>query len=152
MTSDLNRGDYQGFLADRADKFSRVIPSLPAMTVLGALENHEPYFIDATADNPDNIFPYNEHVYLIGMNDEELYDKISAIKPDVVLLTSMFTAEYFSVNRVAGKIKSRFDIPVVVGGHHASLRPNWHLDCGYVDFVALGEGEININDILDALN
>jgi len=147
LTSDLS-GRLGVVLAERTDRFARAVPSLPAMCVLGALEErHEANFIDATADDPKNIFPYNKDVHLIGLSDEQLCDIVRDSRPDLVALTSMFTAEYFSVNRVLRLIKDNFDLPVVVGGHQATLRPDWHLEEG-ADFVVLGEGEQKINELV----
>ena len=146
---DLDKGEHTDYLAERTDKFARAVPSIPAMCVLGALDGHETYFIDLTADNPGNISDFNEHISLLGMGDEELCDKVNAIKPDVVLLTSIFTTEYFAVNHAARVIKDKFELPIVVGGNHATLRPEWHID--YADIVVLGEGELNINEIINGI-
>jgi len=149
LTSDLDRGESDKFLAERTDKFARVVPSLSAMTVLGALDKqHESYFIDATADNPQNIYPINSYISAIGLSDSELCDKISEIRPEIVLLTSMFSSEYFCVNNISQLVKRKFYLPVVVGGHHAELKPTWHINEGCVDLVGLGEGELNINQII----
>lgn len=138
------------FLSKNTDGFVRAIPSLPAMTILGALPNYKRYFLDATADNPSNILPYNDNIALIGSNDEEILDRISEINPNYILMTSMFTAEYFSINRLIQLIKNHFDVPIIVGGHHATLRPNWHLEAG-ADIISFGEGETNVEEILEAL-
>jgi len=150
LTEDLHR-NYSPFLAGTTDKFARVVPSLPAMTVLGALPDYENYFIDATAEDPYHFFPYNRNIHLIGMSDAQILDRVSKIKPNIVLMTSMFTSEYFAVNRIIRLIKSNFKIPIVVGGHHATLRPNWHLEAG-ANLIALGEGESNIEEIVNWLN
>lgn len=149
LTEDINR-DNSPFLAEITDKFARAVPSLPAMTILGALDNYENHFIDATADNPSNIFQYNDSIYLIGVSDEEVLDRVLEINPSIILMTSMFTSEYFSVNRLIHLIKRNFDIPIIIGGHHAALRPSWHLKEG-ADMVAIGEGEINIRKIIETL-
>jgi len=148
LTSDLEKKCSSNFLSENTDNFARAVPSLPAMTVLGALDkNHESYFIDATADNPKNIFHLNDSVSAIGMDKEEMAGRVEEINPDVVFLTSMFTTEYLAVNNISNSIKEKFDVPIIVGGHHAELRPTWHLDEGNVDLVALGEGELNTNDL-----
>lgn len=129
------------------DAFVRPMPSLPAMTILGQLkEDYETDFIDATADNLNNVFSYNENIQFLGMGKEEILGKISAINPDVILLTSMFSAEYFVVNWMAKTIKEMFDLPIIVGGHHASLLPKWHLEEGNIDSVIIGEGELIIKN------
>jgi radical SAM superfamily enzyme YgiQ (UPF0313 family) len=150
LTEDLhNMGE--SLLAETTDGFARAVPSLPAMTVLGHLRNYNTNFIDCTADNSSNIFPLNRKVSLVGMSDQELSDKVSQFNPDVVLMTSMFSTEYQSVNEIASVIKKGFKVPIMVGGHHASLRPSWHLESRKIDAVYLGEGEVGIRNALEKL-
>jgi radical SAM superfamily enzyme YgiQ (UPF0313 family) len=85
------------------------------------------------------------------MIDGELCDRVSEVKPDIVLLTSMFTTEYPAVNRISSLIKRKFNLPIIIGGHHAELRPLWHLDEGEASTVAFGEGELNVNKIINAV-
>jgi len=150
LTEDIERGSHSKFLAETTDSFARVVPSLPAMTILGALPEYEHHFIDATADEPGNIFKYNDKVSLIGLSDDHLLDEISGINPGAILITSMFTAEYYSANRIISMIKRNFDIPVIVGGHHATLRPEWHLEAG-ADIIVPGEGETSIKGTIEAI-
>jgi radical SAM superfamily enzyme YgiQ (UPF0313 family) len=149
VTEDIDRKASSLFLSEVTDSFARVVPSIPAMTILGALPEYERFFIDATAENPTHIFSYNDRISLLGAGDEELLDTVSELEPHVILMTSMFTTEYFSVNRLIRLLKKNFTIPVVVGGHHATLRPEWHMEAG-ADAIIYGEGENTIRDLLSS--
>jgi anaerobic magnesium-protoporphyrin IX monomethyl ester cyclase len=73
--------------------------------------------------------------------------------PDVVGITAM-TPTVSSAYGIAAKLKSfRHDLPVVLGGVHATLLPERSLEesGGCVDVAVIGEGEKRLPRVLDAL-
>lgn len=87
------------------------------------------------------------------------YDFIGRVikeeNPDLVCISSLFTPYYREVIKTAEVIKKAFGdtsrVPVVVGGHHASIAPETLLKTGFVDFVIRGEGEKPLNELVSAL-
>ena len=79
--------------------------------------------------------------YHFGKSFDEIEGEIAEIRPDVVGISSLFTPYYREVLEVAARVKKRFDVPVVVGGSHASAVPESLLSSANVDYVIRGEGE-----------
>lgn len=79
---------------------------------------------------------------------------LDEFRPDVAGLTCMFTMSHGMTMRVADFIKEkRPDLPVVVGGVHATTSPESILGVNKsVDFLSLYEGETSFCDLLDVVN
>ena len=79
--------------------------------------------------------------YHFGKPFDEIEAEIAEIRPDVVGISSLFTPYYREVLEVATRVKKRLNVPVVVGGSHASAVPESFLSSPNVDYVIRGEGE-----------
>jgi radical SAM superfamily enzyme YgiQ (UPF0313 family) len=77
--------------------------------------------------------------YHFGQSFDEIEAEIADIRPDVVGISSLFTPYYREVLEVAARVKK--DVPVVVGGSHASAVPESLLSSVNIDYVIRGEGE-----------
>ncbi len=52
-----------------------------------------------------------------------------------------------------GKVKAKFpDLPAVIGGWFASVRPDLQLETGYYEAVILGQGELTFRDVVRAID
>lgn len=63
-----------------------------------------------------------------------------AFRPDVIGF-SAYTASSSYVLDLARRCKERFQVPIIVGGVHATLYPERVAACAFVDTVVCGEGE-----------
>ena len=79
--------------------------------------------------------------YHFGKSFDEIEAEVAALEPDVVGISSLFTPYYREVLEVAARVKKRRDVPVVVGGSHASAVPESLLSSVHIDYVIRGEGE-----------
>jgi radical SAM superfamily enzyme YgiQ (UPF0313 family) len=79
--------------------------------------------------------------YHFGKPFDEIEAEIAEFRPDVVGISSLFTPYYREVLEVAARVKKRLNVPVVVGGSHASAAPESLLASANVDYVIRGEGE-----------
>jgi len=79
--------------------------------------------------------------YHYGKPFEEIEANIEEVNPDVVGISSLFTPYYREALEVAARVKKRLDVPVVMGGSHASAAVESLLASANVDFVIRGEGE-----------
>jgi radical SAM superfamily enzyme YgiQ (UPF0313 family) len=72
------------------------------------------------------------------MAGDNVENKLKNINPDLIGLTAMtmFVPETY---RIATWIKNNFDIPIIMGGPHATAMPEEAIK--YVDTVVVGEGE-----------
>lgn len=89
--------------------------------------------------------------YHFGAGFEVLADDVARERPDLVGISSLFSAYHREVLACAGAIKARLDVPVVVGGTHASAAPESLLAHPMVDYVIRGEGERPLVELLRAL-
>ena len=79
--------------------------------------------------------------YHFGTPFDEIEAEIAEIRPDVVGISSLFTPYYREVLEVAARVKKRLNVPVIIGGSHASAAPESLLSSPNVDYVIRGEGE-----------
>jgi len=121
---------------------------LMALAAYVRKEGHEVHILDALrADYVD----CGDGFFKAGMSDAELQSAFEAEpKPAVVGLTSMFTMHARGVHDAAAVAKAVWpDVPVVVGGSHASALTDWVLEDTNIDLVVIGEGEATLADIVD---
>ena len=88
------------------------------------------------------------------LHDHE-WDQVKSLlaesAPDLVGV-SCFTFGRTNALRVASLSKQALpDVPVVMGGPHATFFPDQMLDSGVVDVVVLGEGEVTIVELAECL-
>ena len=69
--------------------------------------------------------------------------------PDLVGITGV-TCEARTMLAIARDIKSRFRVPVAVGGHHASCEPSFFKQ-SCIDFIIVGLGKLSFRELVDAL-
>ncbi len=86
--------------------------------------------------------------YHFGKPFDEIEAEIAELKPDVVGISSLFTPYYREALEVAARVKRRMNVPVAIGGSHASAAPESLLASPHVDFVIRGEGERSFTDFL----
>lgn len=92
--------------------------------------------------------------YLIYL-DKELeksifIKKIEEISPDLVVFSAT-TNQFPFVNKYASWIKEIGNIPIVVGGSHSTLSPKSVLKDKNIDYVCIGEGEVPLLELANAI-
>jgi len=95
----------------------------------------------------------NSYKGIDAKKESEIVDKIirnlDSLKPHVVGLTA-FTSEYNNVINLAKSIKDKINTKIVVGGVHASLRPeDFIYDNSPVDIAVIGEGERTLSEVVN---
>lgn len=76
---------------------------------------------------------------------------IKRFHPDVVALTAM-TSKFPMVARLAEISKEIFpEVPVIAGGHHASIFGRELLENRNFDFIVVGEGERTVRELIQAI-
>lgn len=90
------------------------------------------------------------HYYHFGASFDRLAEEVVREKPDVVGISSLFSAYHREVFRCAEAIKARLSVPILVGGSHASALPEMVLQHPSIDFVIRGEGERPLVQFLQA--
>ncbi len=91
--------------------------------------------------------------YRMGATWEEIKHKVADASPDLVGISNQYTSQADNAIQTARAVKGvNRNIPVVVGGPHASVMPSTFFEKpGTVDFVVTGEGEHTMVDLVDCL-
>lgn len=83
-------------------------------------------------------------------NKSKLLHKIEVEKPDLIGISS-YQVTFGWVKQISSFIKSKFDIPIIVGGYHATLSPEEVINYSDIDMICLGEGEYPLLELLDRI-
>lgn len=89
---------------------------------------------------------YHNFFNTIIIDKEEPIKKIEKEKPDVVGIASV-TIDFPYAIKIARIIKSKFDIPILIGGHHISALP--HTLQKVFDIGVIGEGEQTVLELVE---
>lgn len=99
---------------------------------------------------------FNENPYL-KLNfpgqksmQEKMIRKAKQFSPDLVAFSST-TYMFPFVRQMAPVLKSELDVPIIVGGVHATMAPDQVLKEKAVDMVCIGEGEYALLDLANKL-
>lgn len=90
--------------------------------------------------------------YHFGKPFDEIVADIAAENTDMVGISSLFSPYYREVLEIAGRLKAKLNIPILVGGSHVSACPEMMLAHPAVDFVIRGEGEKPLVEFLRSWN
>lgn len=90
--------------------------------------------------------------YRFGLPDGEILRRVRASAPDLIGISSQFTAYFESVERLARLIKREVRAPVFIGGHHATVfAPEIRRRTPEIDFVLEGPAEECLPPFLKSL-
>jgi magnesium-protoporphyrin IX monomethyl ester (oxidative) cyclase len=107
--------------------------------------------LDALAEGGGQI-KATKKTRVYGLSDKQIENRLEEYKPDLVGITSMFTAYSGDVHRVANLVKEyNRKTTVVLGGAHACIFPELILRDKNVDLVSVGEGEVTLMEIIKTL-
>jgi anaerobic magnesium-protoporphyrin IX monomethyl ester cyclase len=81
---------------------------------------------------------------------EDGADAIASCSPDIVGITAM-TNNYHSASKTCALLKARTGCPIVVGGPHSTIFPERVVSDPSVDYVAFGEGEDTMRELVKAI-
>jgi radical SAM superfamily enzyme YgiQ (UPF0313 family) len=76
----------------------------------------------------------------LNENATKVAEDVALLRPDIIGITAT-TPQITLALAIAGEIKKRLKVPVVLGGVHPTVMPEETLGFDSVDFVVLGEGE-----------
>jgi radical SAM superfamily enzyme YgiQ (UPF0313 family) len=106
-----------------------------------AVPNELRYLTDYYRMADKSPFSTFHQYYHFGKSFNEIEAEVAALEPDVIGISSLFTPYYREVLEVATRVKKRLNVPVIVGGSHASAVPESLLSSPNVDYIIRGEGE-----------
>lgn len=136
------------------DSVRRLAEPLGILYIASVLKkaNYDVNILDSTCEGYFNTLIKGDYI-TYGLSDEEVVERIKEYDPDVVGVSSMFSAHQKNANHHCDLVKSvNEDIIVVLGGIHPSLFPMESVMNKSVDFVIIGEGEFRLLQLLYLLN
>lgn len=90
----------------------------------------------------NNLFLNYKH---FGISFEEIANKAKELRPDIILINSMFTTYTNEIIKTAQHLKTELpNCKILVGGHQATSDPQSLASINEIDLIIRGEGE-NIN-------
>jgi radical SAM superfamily enzyme YgiQ (UPF0313 family) len=81
---------------------------------------------------------------------EHIANGIKAFKPDIIGI-SCNTMYMQYVKKIISEIKKKYHLPVILGGYHASIKPEETLNMDACDAVCIGDGEYALTEYLNRL-
>lgn len=123
-------------------------------------------FINAKRRDCQSIIPHNGLAILSGILKKRghevlivdyqfIHDApnisyfINRFKPDVIGM-SVYTASFFEAERIISRVhKTNPNIPVIVGGPHATIYPDLLQKDKRIDYINVGEAELTIIDLVE---
>ncbi|MDZ7265148.1 MAG: B12-binding domain-containing radical SAM protein, partial [candidate division KSB1 bacterium] len=140
----LERAGYQVQLLDCLDTNQKRTIPLPAK-----FRYLQPFY-PADDLSPFKLFTHFRH---FGISDQMIATRLRPFQPDLIGISVNFTPYAESALQVAGICRSLFpNVPIVAGGHHATAAPEHLLESPAIDFIILGEGELRLLHLIEALD
>lgn len=87
-----------------------------------------------------------------GLPDEAIIQQLKKEDPQVVGISALFTVQYHNVKKLAQLVKTiNPKIITVIGGMHATIKPQEVLADQHVDFILQGEADYTLTQLVNAL-
>jgi len=110
------------------------------------------YILDALAEGYENTERVDKNFIRYGLSFDEIREKVASVKPDVVGVSCLFSAQAENVHRICRVIKEAVPgIVTVIGGAHPTSAREESLSDNNVDFIVIGEGESIFAELLRRL-
>jgi radical SAM superfamily enzyme YgiQ (UPF0313 family) len=107
----------------------------------------EPLCLETLAGN---LHGHDVAIIDLKCDPRALVDEGLDFRPEVVGITGV-TCEANTVLALARQLKQQLDVPVVIGGHHASCDPSF-FNRPYIDYVVVGLGTQSFRQLIDSLD
>jgi anaerobic magnesium-protoporphyrin IX monomethyl ester cyclase len=130
-----------------------VVPPIGLAYVAAVLEKaHEVCIIDVPTEGWRNLQEIDGTKYRVGLSNAEIADRVKRWLPDVVVIEIPFSGWSKTAFEVASAVKGvNKEVVIVLEGLHPSARPEACLANPDVDFVVIGEPEISVFELVEAL-
>jgi len=83
-------------------------------------------------------------------NKQKITQKINNFKPDLTGISS-YQLTFDWVKQICRFIKSKYNLPIIVGGYHTTLAPEEVIHHPAVDIICRGEGEYPLLELMNSL-
>jgi anaerobic magnesium-protoporphyrin IX monomethyl ester cyclase len=115
-------------------------------------DQHKVHIIDAPTEGRKNLEEIDGTKYRVGLANKEIAERVKRWSPDVVEIHIPFSGWWKTAYEVASTVKSiDKDIITVLSGLYPSARTEDSLMHPNIDFVAIGEPEYTMSELVQAL-
>jgi magnesium-protoporphyrin IX monomethyl ester (oxidative) cyclase len=136
------------------DDERQAMPPLGLAYIAAALEphGHAIRIIDCVVEDFQRVVPLPDGRRRHGLDGADLVREIRAFRPDLVGVSCLFSAQSPAAHHVCALVKQADPgIKTIMGGAHPSAVPEEVLEDRNVDFAAIGEGEMTMRRLVEAL-
>lgn len=133
-----------------------VSPALPIglAYIVGAIKDLvDVEVIDPVSEKPliSDVTPFTNGTSIMGLTPQETIEKIKC-KPDVFMLSTMFSLEWPVARCLINLIKETFPKCIIIGGgEHITALPEFSLKASNLDICVLGEGEVTARELIQRI-
>lgn len=106
----------------------------------------EPLCLETLAGNLDG---HDVTICDLKADPDALADDGQDLQPEIVGITGA-TCEANTVLAIAKRLKERLNVPVVVGGHHASCDPDF-FKRPFIDYIVVGLANLSFRQLVESL-
>ncbi len=131
---------------------SGMVPPIGSCYIAAYLRQngHNVQFVDALGSGSE-IFTKKDDATLRGLTFDQIIERIPK-DIDIIGITNLFSHAWPIVRDLAREIKKAYpDIPIVSGGINQTAIPEFILSHGCIDYIALGEGELTMLELVNRL-
>jgi anaerobic magnesium-protoporphyrin IX monomethyl ester cyclase len=130
-----------------------VVPPIGLAYVAAVLaKDHEICIIDAPTEGRLNLQEVDGTTYRVGLSNREIADRVKRWSADCVVIEIPFSGWAKTAFEIASAVKDvNKNIVTILDGLHPSARPEKCLDKSDIDFVVIGEPEITVFELVEAL-
>jgi len=141
----------------RPDDFSStklrigIVPPIGLASMAAVLEKngYEVKILDCLIEGQLDGELYSNNRIRYGLKDEDIKYEIAMYNPDIVGVSCLFSAKIYDVLNICKIAKNTLkDVVTVIGGAHPTAAYEEVLKDPNLDFVALGEGEYTLLDLV----
>jgi magnesium-protoporphyrin IX monomethyl ester (oxidative) cyclase len=132
----------------------RAVPPLGLAYLARVLENngYQVKILDCVIEGLETKTRVDSQRIRYGLSPEEIGKKIIQYQPDLVGISSLFSAQHENADILFNLAKSiDRDIVTVTGGAHPSAVPREVMKNNNLDYIVLGEGEVSFIQLLSRI-
>jgi len=111
---------------------------------------HEVLYLDSVIEDIDQTIRFDEETDYYGLMPDGIRKRVEAFSPDMIALTCLTTSQYPLVRAICFDLL-HLDIPIIIGGNHASLNARKVSREGFYSVVC-GEADRKIVDVVGRIN
>lgn len=109
--------------------------------------------LDCVVEGHDRAEPVSDNIVRFGLGFDEIQRRIEAAGPDLLGVSCLFSSQFPFVREIARRARAADPgLTIATGGSYPSFLPERCLSTSELDAVAIGEGELPLTALIEAVN